>query len=54
MLKYKFDVKPKSVDVLHGDMLKPFTVFLINGGRIVLNAAIVLSIACMVAPRVNQ
>lgn len=33
-MKYKFDVEPESPDMLHGDMLKPFTVFLVNGGRL--------------------
>lgn len=33
-MKYKFDVEPESPEVLHAELLKPFTVFLINGGRI--------------------
>ncbi len=34
MLKYKFDVEPESPEVLHAELLKPFTVFLVNGGRL--------------------
>ena len=34
MLKYKFDVELESPEVLHAELLKPFTVFLLNGGRL--------------------